>query len=44
MAAAESLIKSAGISVVECLVVIELNGLNGRSKIEAPIHSLVQYD
>lgn len=44
MAAAEALLKTSGVNVVECIVVIELTSLNGRSKIEAPVHSLVQYD
>ncbi|XP_058806593.1 adenine phosphoribosyltransferase [Phymastichus coffea] len=44
MSAAEKLLKSAGVKIVECLVIIELKSLKGRSKIEAPIHSLLQYD
>ena len=44
MSAAEKLLKSAGVTIVECLVIMELTSLNGRTKIETPIHSLLQYD
>ncbi|XP_008216419.1 adenine phosphoribosyltransferase [Nasonia vitripennis] len=44
MSAAENLLKKAGVTVVECLVIMELKSLNGRAKIEAPIHALLQYD
>ncbi|XP_043252462.1 adenine phosphoribosyltransferase [Colletes gigas] len=44
MAAAIELIKSTGAKVIECLVVIELNALKGREKLNVPVHSFVQYD
>lgn len=44
MEAAIQLLKEAQAEVVECLVVIELPLLNGRSKLTAPVHSLVQFE
>lgn len=44
MSAAETLLKTSGVCVVECIVIIELTPLDGRSKLEAPVHSLVKYD
>ncbi|KAL7294105.1 adenine phosphoribosyltransferase [Trichogramma pretiosum] len=44
MSAAELLLSKVGVNVVECLVVMELKSLNGRSKIKAPVHSLLKYD
>lgn len=44
MAAAEQLLKKCGVNVIECLVVMEFISLNGRSKIKAPMHSLLQFD
>lgn len=44
MGAAIKLLRLAGAEVVECLVVIELNYLKGREKLDVPVHSLVQYD
>ncbi|XP_076633348.1 adenine phosphoribosyltransferase isoform X2 [Colletes latitarsis] len=44
MAAAVELIKSTGAEVIECLVVIELNALKAREKLNVPVHSFVQYD
>lgn len=44
MAAAVNLLESVGAQVIECLVVIELEGLKGREKINVPVHSLIKYD
>jgi adenine/guanine phosphoribosyltransferase-like PRPP-binding protein len=44
MSAAEKLLKSLGVITVECLVIIELSYLKGRSKLEAPLHSLLQFN
>lgn len=44
MAAAINLVKLTGATVVECLVIIELNGLKGREKLDVPVHSFIQYD
>lgn len=44
MAAAVELLEFAEATVVECLVIIELVGLNGRNKLKAPVHSFIQYD
>ncbi|KZC11756.1 Adenine phosphoribosyltransferase [Dufourea novaeangliae] len=44
MAAAVELLQSTGAEVVECLVIIELNGLKGRDKLGVPTHSFIQYD
>jgi adenine phosphoribosyltransferase len=44
-AASVSLVRKLGAEVVEVCFVIELAGLNGRSKIEgAPVFSLISYD
>lgn len=44
MAAAVQLLRQSGAEVVECLVIIELNGLKGRERLDVPVHSLIQYD
>ncbi|XP_014214864.1 adenine phosphoribosyltransferase 1 isoform X1 [Copidosoma floridanum] len=44
MEAAEKLVKSAGMSVVQCFFIVELSSLKGRTKLTAPVHSLIQYD
>ncbi|XP_015114911.1 adenine phosphoribosyltransferase [Diachasma alloeum] len=44
MAAAVQLLKSLEVDVVECLVIMELVYLGGRSKLKAPVFSLVKYD
>ncbi|XP_033225194.1 adenine phosphoribosyltransferase [Belonocnema kinseyi] len=44
MTGAIKLLEKTGVKVVECLAVIELTSLNGRSKLDAPVHSLIQYD
>ncbi|XP_034946223.1 adenine phosphoribosyltransferase [Chelonus insularis] len=44
MAAAIRLLKSAGANVIECLVIVELTYLHGRSKLPVPVHSFVQYN
>ncbi|XP_003708263.2 adenine phosphoribosyltransferase [Megachile rotundata] len=44
MEAAIKLVKSAEAEVIECLVIIELTNLNGRAKVDVPVHSFVQYD
>lgn len=44
LGAACKLIQEAGGVVVECLVVMELLGLKGRSNVPAPVHSLLKYD
>lgn len=45
MEAARLLIEKSGGVVVECLVLIELAGLNGRDKLKGcPTHSFIQYD
>jgi len=41
-AAAVNLIKKVGAEVVEACFIIELKDLNGRSKIDAPIYSIIQ--
>ena len=43
-AAAVSLLRSVGADVVASAFIIELNFLNGRSKLDVPIHSLIEYD
>jgi adenine phosphoribosyltransferase len=43
MSAAATLLKNLGAEVIECMVVIELTSLKGRSKISAPTFSLIQY-
>ena len=40
MQAAVKLVESLGAKVEYCIVVIELEELNGRKKINAPVHSL----
>lgn len=44
LAAAYQLLNQGGAEVVECLIVIELLGLQGRNKVSAPVHSLIQFD
>lgn len=45
MEAASRLIEKCGGQVAECLAVIELVGLNGRSKLAGTkVHSFIQYD
>ena len=39
MSATEKFYKSAGVTIVQCLVIIELKSLNGRTKIQTPVHS-----
>ena len=41
--AAVELCKNAGADVVGCLVLIELDGLNGREKIAVPVYSLMEF-
>lgn len=43
MSGAIQLLKKSGATVVECLAVIELIALNGRAKLDAPVHSIIQY-
>lgn len=43
MEAAIQLLKSAEAEVVECLAIIELVALKGRSQLTAPVHSIVQF-
>ncbi|KAF7993843.1 hypothetical protein HCN44_011112 [Aphidius gifuensis] len=42
--AAVKLLKATGAQVVECLVIMELVGLDGKSKIDAPVHSFIKYE
>lgn len=42
--AACDLVKKFGGIVEACIVIIELTPLNGRSKIDAPVFSFIQYD
>ncbi|XP_017769606.1 PREDICTED: adenine phosphoribosyltransferase isoform X2 [Nicrophorus vespilloides] len=44
MSASCSLVNAFGAEVAECFVVMELSDLNGRAKIAANVHSLIQYD
>lgn len=44
MAAAIQLLQKVGAQIVECFVIIELCSLNGRSKLDVPVYSLIQYD
>ncbi|XP_011305307.1 adenine phosphoribosyltransferase [Fopius arisanus] len=44
MAAAIELVKSLEGEVVECLIIMELVYLGGRSKLQAPVYSLIEYD
>lgn len=41
--AAVNLIRAAGGEVVECVVLMELQDLNGRTKAGAPVHSFIPY-
>lgn len=41
--AAVDLVRSAGGEVLECITVIELRGLDGRKRVDAPCWSLLQY-
>jgi adenine phosphoribosyltransferase len=43
-AAAVELLRSVGAEVVASAFIIELNFLNGRYKLDVPIHSLIEYD
>ncbi len=43
-AAAVELLRSVGAEVVASAFIIELNFLNGRSKLDVPIRSLIEYD
>ncbi|XP_033336411.1 adenine phosphoribosyltransferase [Megalopta genalis] len=44
MNAAIELLESLGANVVECLVIIELNRLKGKEKLNVPVHSFIQYE
>jgi adenine phosphoribosyltransferase len=41
--AATELIRKAGGVVQECIVVLELEGLNGRKNLDVPVFSFIQY-
>lgn len=41
--AAVEICKNAGADVVGCLVLIELDGLNGRDKMPVPVYSLMEF-
>ena len=43
MSAAVSLLRRIGANVAACVVVIELVGLKGREKVNAPVESLLAY-
>ena len=43
MEAAVKLVRKAGGEVVECLVVMELDFLQGRKKLDPKVHSLLKY-
>jgi adenine phosphoribosyltransferase len=43
MSAAVNLLQKMGAKVALCLVVIELKGLRGREKLDAPLESLLEY-
>ena len=42
MAAAVELVQLCGAEVIECHVVVELDDLNGRNKVGAPVSTLIQ--
>lgn len=42
--AACELVKKSGGIVKECIVILELTALNGRSKLDSPVFSFIQYD
>lgn len=42
--AAVKLLSKGQVSVVECVVLLELDGLNGRTKVGADVHSFIHYD
>lgn len=44
MGAAVQLVEKLEAKVVECLVIMELKSLNGRSKVAAHVSSLIEYD
>ncbi|XP_015586348.1 adenine phosphoribosyltransferase [Cephus cinctus] len=44
MAAAVKLLKTLHAEVVECLVIMELKNLDGRSKVDAPVYSFIEYN
>lgn len=44
MGAAIQLLKSIGAVVVECLVIMELNELKAREKLDVPVYSFLQFD
>lgn len=41
--AAVKLVRKAGGEIVKCMVVMELEFLEGRKKVDAQVHSLLQY-
>ena len=41
--AAVEICKNAGADVIGCLVLIELDGLNGRDKMSVPVYSLMEF-
>lgn len=43
LAAVCELLRGLDAEVAQCLIVIEMEGLRGRAKVNAPIHSLIQY-
>ena len=43
MSAAATLMQKMGAEVVECMVIIELADLKGRSKVQSPLFSLIKY-
>ena len=43
MRGAVELCKAAGGEVLQCVVLIELVDLNGRTAVPAPVHSFIQY-
>jgi adenine phosphoribosyltransferase len=42
--AAVDLVRKAGGAVLKCLVIIELLGLKGAAKVDAPLYSTFKYD